>query len=613
MRVRFDRGTLVLEPEHGIAGDRDPSQIPGAAWDDTHRAWRLPAERYRELRVQMADERFRIPDTPAEIGLDGAWQLPPPRWYQTTALSRWKTAGKRGVIALPTGSGKTLVALTAIAELGVPALIIVPTRVLLEQWASSLEKVWSQPIGRIGDGDYQVEPITVCTYSSAQIWASRIGDRFGLVIVDEAHHVGAWCPGEVLEMLTAPARMGLTATPPPPGGELGARIGPVVYSLSVADLTGDALAEYELVSVPIALAKLERERYRTQRSRFAHVYAKHARRERGQMDWRRFVNQATRTPAGREALDAWKDYRSLIAYSEGKRAALKQLLAKHRGERTLVFTADVATAYQIARELLVMPITHEIGRTERAQVIEKFRTGEITVLVSAQVLDEGFDVPDADVAIIVGGSSSARRQVQRIGRVLRPREGKRAVIYELAVLETTEVDYVRRRHGEMEEPDPAQPKLASAARESKAAGRDVRDRASTAHESSTSKASSREVGDREASSCSVEGAGTARGPISSREVGDREASSCNARDLASTARESKTSTRDGNHRSGGQTSSLRAASTRALDAPTSCAETTGEGARSSAPHPGSRARRPTRRLITVLTESSLFDVLGGVR
>jgi superfamily II DNA or RNA helicase len=110
-----------------------------------------------------------------------------------------------------------------------------------------------------------------------------------------------------------------------------------------------------------------------------------------------------------------------------------------------VFTADNATAYTIARELLIMPITCEIRRAERAHAIEGFRSGERPVLVSSQVLEEGFDVPDADVAIVVGGTSSARRHVQRIGRVLRPRDGKRARVYELAVMETTEVSYVQRR------------------------------------------------------------------------------------------------------------------------------------------------------------------------
>ena len=384
--------------------------------------------------------------------MSSAWQLPSLRWYQQAALARWRTAGRRGVIALPTGSGKTLVALAAIAELGVPALIVVPTRVLLDQWAEALSRCWQGEVGRLGDGEYRVGAITVSTYASAVIWAPRIGDRFGLVVVDEAHHVGAWCPGEVLEMLVAPARMGLTATPPPPGGQLEARVGPVIYSLGINALTGNALAEYELVTVPITLAPPERVHYRTQRGRFAHVYAKHARQHRGELSWHQFVRNATRSTEGREALKAWKDCRALIAYPVGKQAALRELLARHRSERTLVFTADNATAYRIARELLVAPITHEIGRVERTQVLERFRAGDITVLVSSQVLDEGFDLPDADIAIIVGGSSSARRHVQRIGRVLRPRPGKHALIYELAVADTTEVDYVRRRRAGLELP-----------------------------------------------------------------------------------------------------------------------------------------------------------------
>ncbi len=110
-----------------------------------------------------------------------------------------------------------------------------------------------------------------------------------------------------------------------------------------------------------------------------------------------------------------------------------------------MFTADNATAYAIARELLVMPITCDIGRAERTRMIDKFRSGETTVLVSAQVLDEGFDLPEAEVAIVVGGTSSTRRHVQRIGRLLRPRPGKRARIYELVVEKSAEVSQMTRR------------------------------------------------------------------------------------------------------------------------------------------------------------------------
>ncbi len=412
------------------------------------RAWRVPADAYRELIVRMSDMNLRTSDEIVPIRIAGDWQLPRLRWYQETALDRWDAAGRRGVVALPTGSGKTHVAIAAIARLGLGALVLVPTRVLLDQWSRALRACWPHPIGRLGDGDHQVLPITVATYASAVIWAPRVGDQFGLVVVDEAHHVGAWCPAEVLEMLPAAARLGLTATPPDDTGALARHVGPVVYALAIDDLSGDALAPYDLRTVPIALTHDERVRYRLLRGRFASIYAELARAS-GSGDWNDFLRAAARSSDGRDALEAWRSYRALIAYPDGKRAALRDILARHTGERVLVFTADNATAYAIARELLVMPVTHEITRTERAQVLERFRSGATSVLVSAQVLDEGLDVPDADIAIIVGGSASARRHVQRIGRVLRPRDGKRAVIYELAVTETTEAGYVQRRRARL--------------------------------------------------------------------------------------------------------------------------------------------------------------------
>lgn len=432
---------MVLEAED--AAD-DPSQFPEATWDDDLRAWRVPAAAHADVIVRCSDSGIRISDEIAPVRISGEWALPSLRWYQSRALEAWEQAQRCGVIALPTGSGKTLVALAAIARLAVATLIIVPTRVLLDQWARALALVHRNPVGRLGDGDHQVLPITVATYASAAIWAPRIGDHFGLVIVDEAHHVGAWCPSEILEMLPAAARLGLTATPPEADGALTASIGPVLYALSIDDLAGDALAPYDLRTVPVRLEPQERVRYRAMRSRFAAAYRDHARRN-GRGDWNEFMRAATRSTEVRDGFEAWRGYRSLLAYSEGKRVALREILARHPGARTLIFTADNATAYAIARELLVMPITHEIDRAERASVLSRFRAGEISVLVSSQVLDEGLDVPDADIAIIVGGTASARRHVQRIGRVLRPRDGKQAIIYELEISESTEHGSVQRR------------------------------------------------------------------------------------------------------------------------------------------------------------------------
>ena len=96
------------------------------------------------------------------------------------------------------------------------------------------------------------------------------------------------------------------------------------------------------------------------------------------------------------------------------------MLGHHRAQRTLVFVADNQTAYTVAREHLVMPLTCDIGRTERQEVLDHFRAGTLRALVSAQVLNEGIDVPDAEVGIVVAGRMGEREHVQRVGRLLRP-------------------------------------------------------------------------------------------------------------------------------------------------------------------------------------------------
>ena len=134
------------------------------------------------------------------------------------------------------------------------------------------------------------------------------------------------------------------------------------------------------------------------------------------------------------------------------------LMKRHRNNRTLIFTADNNTAYEVSRQHLIMPITCDIGRKERAHVLERFRRGELRALVSSRVLNEGLDVPDADVAVIIGGTLGVREQTQRIGRVLRPRQGKQAIIYELVCRNTIEEFQARRRRknsafGEVPLPD----------------------------------------------------------------------------------------------------------------------------------------------------------------
>src|SRR5205814_8369376 len=128
-------------------------------------------------------------------------------------------------------------------------------------------------------------------------------------MVGEAHHVGAWCPTEVFEMLVAPARLGLTATPPEDMAALARHVGPIAYGLGIGDLTGSALASYELVTRPIALEDEERRRYRELRRTFAVGYGAFQR-DQPAGAWREFVRQSSGSARGRAALTAWRDYRA---------------------------------------------------------------------------------------------------------------------------------------------------------------------------------------------------------------------------------------------------------------------------------------------------------------
>ena len=111
----------------------------------------------------------------------------------------------------------------------------------------------------------------------------------------------------------------------------------------------------------------------------------------------------------------------------------------------LVFTADNATACAIARRHLIWPVTCDVGRRERELALDLFRRGEVKALVSTRALNEGLDVEDAEVAVLLGGSASALDYVQRIGRVLRPRPGKTAVVYEVIARGTPESGRALRR------------------------------------------------------------------------------------------------------------------------------------------------------------------------
>jgi superfamily II DNA or RNA helicase len=444
MRLVFDRGTIVLLD----ASSADSAHLPGALWDPRIAAFRCPARYYQtllaELRHRGVPFSDEVAETQAALTNDGpAVEL---RAYQEAALTAWELSGRRGIAVMPTGSGKTRTAIAAIARAQVPTLCLVPTRVLLDQWARAIDELLGVVPGRLGDGERRIDRITVATFESAWRSMDRLGNQFGLLIADEVHHFGVGLRDEALDMCTAPLRLGLTATKPRGAGalRLDDLVGPIVYELRVDELVGEFLAPFDTIVLHLDLTSEERCEYEAWMAQFRDVMHRFRRFHPG-ATWSEFATIAGRTDEGRRAIAAFHRARKLTAFPAAKRATVTALLDRHRASRTIVFTADNTTAYAISREHLIMPLTCDIGRKERERALSLFRDGQLRALVSAQVLNEGLDVPDAEVGIVVAGSKGEREHVQRVGRVLRPRPGKRALVYELVVRSTGEVREAHRR------------------------------------------------------------------------------------------------------------------------------------------------------------------------
>jgi superfamily II DNA or RNA helicase len=441
LALTFDRGTLRLE---GACAE----QMPTVVWDERVLGWRAPAFRYaavvdraKALGADLTD------DVASHIGArSGPWTFPDLRPYQRDALRSWRAFHRRGVVVLPTGSGKTIVAAAALANMGLSSLVLCPTRALLEQWERQLRRFFGGAIGVVGDGACRIEAVTVMTFESAYRQLDTLGDRFGALVVDEAHHFAGGLRAEALEMCVAPVRLGLTATAPDAGssGErcLDELIGPVVCEVSVGELVGVHLAELELVRLAVRLEPDEAATYTRDHRPFAELRGAFARAN-PEADWPSTIRAIARTTAGREAITAYRRAVALASFPRAKRALLATLVDRHRADKSLIFTASTDDAYTIAEQHLVPVLTAETTRRERNEILGRYRDGRYTTLVSARVLNEGIDVPDARVAIIVAGRFGAREHVQRIGRVLRPAPGKVATVYELVTSGT--VDDARAR------------------------------------------------------------------------------------------------------------------------------------------------------------------------
>lgn len=373
----------------------------------------------------------------------------PPRDYQAEAIARWEESARRGIVVLPTGTGKSFLAQMAIARTNRSTLVIVPTLDLLAQWVLQLRNAFRRPIGILGGGTQDIQDVTVSTYDSALLTIDRIGNRFGLLVVDECHHLPGPSYSQIAIGSIAPFRLGLTATPERDDGldrEYERLVGRICYRREIGELSRETvLAPYETVPIYTSLDEGEVAEYSRAHGIYVDFLRKNNIRLGTPQGWGNFLRAASRTTEGHQAMQAYLDQRRIARFSTAKFRTVAELLEAHRHDRTIIFTADNAAAYRLGNAFALPVITHHTKSTERVAFLEAFRNGTYPALVTSKVLNEGVDVPAANIGIIVSGSGSVREHVQRLGRILRPSPGKTALLYELVSDGTSETYTSERR------------------------------------------------------------------------------------------------------------------------------------------------------------------------
>jgi len=446
LEVRFSAGTLELRgtlPE-GV------SLAPHASWDARSRCFRAKALSYADLLRLLHREGVAYEDKArAYVELPrGLSVIREPRPFQTEALAAWREAKGRGVVVLPTGAGKSHVAVLAIDDKRRSALVVAPTLDLVRQWYDLLRTSFACDVGIVGGGSYDIQPLTVTTYDSACLHMDHFGARFGLVIFDECHHLPGPSYALSAELCLAPFRLGLSATPERSDGQeerLVRLIGPTVYRKDIVEMTGPYLAEYETVRVEVDLSSEERTEYEAERAIYLDFVRSQGIRMGSARGWNDFIMRSSRTAVGQRAMRAYRRQRELSLGAQAKLDYIERLLDAHRHEKALIFTQDNRTAYGISKRFLIPIITHQTKVRERSEILERFADGRYQAIATSKVLNEGVDVPDASVAIIISGSGSVREHVQRLGRILRRKGDKFATLYELVSRKTAEVATSDRR------------------------------------------------------------------------------------------------------------------------------------------------------------------------
>ena len=399
------------------------------------------------------------------------------RPWQAEALAAWSVSC-RGVVEAVTGTGKTRLAMAAIGvvlDRGGRALVVVPTLELLEQWVRGLRRTLpGTRVGRLGGGYdddlHGCEVLVATPHSASAVPVDLPHGAMGLLVADEAHRYGASTWGGALHEVFR-LRLALTATYErsddgvrevlePYFGEVVYRYG---YDRAVAD---GALAPFRIALAGVHLTPGERVEHEEADRRVRQLHRQLVRalgmpREPRQL-FRAVTAVVADADAGgsgdgpqvracREYLVRVRERRAVAAAATGKLVLAGALAPALTRRRSIVFTDTVEQAEEAARVLVsggvaAETLHGELGRDRRRIRLAQFRRGALDALVAPRVLDEGIDIPDADLAVVLAAFRTRRQLVQRLGRVLRRKPDNRAAALVLAYAIATAEDPDRGGH-----------------------------------------------------------------------------------------------------------------------------------------------------------------------
>ncbi len=350
------------------------------------------------------------------------------RDYQIDAVHAFHAHGAErggsGVIVLPCGAGKTIVAMGAIAAVQSSTLILTTSVSAVRQWiAELLDKtaIPAEMIGEYNGTSKEVRPVTVATYQILTHRARADGEfthltlfdrrNWGLIVYDEVHLL----PAPVFQItatLQARRRLGLTATLVREDGredDVFALIGP-----KKADVPWKVLERQGWIATAVCT------------------------------EVRVALPGALRMPYA--VAEARHKFR-VASESTAKTQVVRDILARHANEPALIIGMYVEQLELIASELGAPLITGTTAQGKRDTLYEQFRTGAIPALVVSKVANFAIDLPDASLAIQVSGTFGSRQEeAQRLGRILRPKAGaNQAHFYSIVSADTVEQDFALKR------------------------------------------------------------------------------------------------------------------------------------------------------------------------